>query len=470
MYILCHFNKAGRSGYIKYQKRNKTEVEMASSRTKELLDWDAKHVLHSLGFVGRNLGVAFEQAEGVKLEDSDGKEYIDLASQLVNVNLGHGRKEIIEAAVAQMNKMMYSSILRGYSNAASIEYGQKLAKVVPKGLDHFLFTMTGADANDCAFKIANLYHKTKGERRYKILSLFNSYHGTSRGTGGASGVGRGLNAEFSPCGDHLHIPNYFCYRCPLHKEYPSCDIECAKFLDYVIENEGKENVACFIAEPVQGAGGFISPPPEYFPMVREICSNHGVLFIADEVMTGFGRTGKMFAVDHWDVIPDIMTMSKGITSAYLPFGAVAISEDIFNALEGQYFAPGSSESGNPICCAVASKCLDIYIEERIPQRVASLSKHVNERLEREFLSLPHVDGLSGLGLMLGLDLVVDKETKAKPGPELTELLQERGLEEGIYLRVLGNRPCIGPPLVISQKEIDIALDRLYTILADLKLN
>jgi putrescine aminotransferase len=158
---------------------------MVTKHTEELLKWDADHILHALGTAGQNLGLApFEEAQGIMIKDTEGKEYIDLASQLVNVNLGHNRKDIAEVAKAQIDKMMFTATLRGYTNVPAIEYSQKLAQVVPKGLDHFLFTMTGADAVDCAFKIANLYYKVKGERRYKILSLFNSYHGTLRGTGG----------------------------------------------------------------------------------------------------------------------------------------------------------------------------------------------------------------------------------------------------------------------------------------------
>ena len=444
---------------------------MMNTRTEKLIKYDAEHLLHCLGVVGQNLGVApFETAQGIMIKDTEGKEYIDLHSQLTNVNLGHNRKDIAEAAKAQIDKMMFTATLRGYANVLSIEYSQKLAQVVPKGLDHFLFTMTGADADDCAFKIANLYHKVKGERRYKIISLFNSYHGTLRGTGGATGVLKGACAECPPCGDHIHIPNYNCYRCPLHKEYPGCGIECAQFLNYLIENEGKDNIACFIAEPEQGSGGYIAPPPEYFPRIREICSKHGVIFIADEVMTGFGRTGKMWGIDNWNVVPDIMTMSKGIVSGYLPFGAVAISDEIWGTLKGQFFTLGSSESGNPICCAVASKVLDIYREEHIVEHAAEVGKYIRERLEKQFLPLPHIGSVSGLGLMLGMDIVVDKETKAIISPEVASLIQRRGLEQGLFLRVFGNRQCISPPLVITQEEADEALDKLYPIFAELKLS
>lgn len=444
---------------------------MMNTRTEELIKYDAEHLLHCLGVVGQNLGVApFETAQGIMIKDTEGKEYIDLHSQLTNVNLGHNRKDIAEVAKAQIDKMMFTATLRGYANVLSIEYSQKLAQVVPKGLDHFLFTMTGADADDCAFKIANLYHKVKGERRYKIISLFNSYHGTLRGTGGATGILKGACAECPPCGDHIHIPNYNCYRCPLHKEYPGCGIECAQFLNYLIENEGKDNIACFIAEPEQGSGGYIAPPPEYFPRIREICSKHGVIFIADEVMTGFGRTGKMWGIDNWNVVPDIMTMSKGIVSGYLPFGAVAISDEIWGTLKGQFFTLGSSESGNPICCAVASKVLDIYREEHIVEHAAEVGKYIRERLEKQFLPLPHIGSVSGLGLMLGMDIVVDKETKAIISPEVASLIQRRGLEQGLFLRVFGNRQCISPPLVITQEEADEALDKLYPIFAELKLS
>jgi len=444
---------------------------MVTKHTEELLQYDAEHLLHCLGIAGQNVGVApFEKAEGIIIKDSEGKEYIDLHSQLTNVNLGHNRKDIAEVAKTQLDKMMFTSTLRGYANVPAIEYAQKLAQVVPKGLDHFLFTMTGADADDSAFKIANLYHKVKGERRYKIVSLFNSYHGTLRGTGGATTLLKGACAECPPCGDHVHIPNYNCYRCPLHKEYPGCGIECAEFLNYFIENEGKDNIACFIVEPVQGSGGYIAPPPEYFPRIREICSKHGVLFIADEVMTGFGRTGKMWGLENWNVVPDIMTLSKGIVSAYLPFGAVAVSDEVWNTLKGQLFAPGSSESGNPVCCAVASKVLDIYKEEHIVEHAEEMGKYIKDRLDREFLPLPHIGSIGGLGMMLGMEIVVDKETKAIPGPELANQIQRRALERGLYLRVFGNRQCISPPLVITKKETDEALDRLYSIYAELKLS
>lgn len=443
---------------------------MASKRTEELLKYDSEHIIHSMSFGGQAIGITFEQAAGTKIIDSDGKEYIDCASQLVNVNLGHNRKDIIEVAKAQMDKLMFAATLRGASNVPSIEYARKLADFVPKGMDHFLFTMTGGDADDCAFKLVNLYFQARKERKYKIISLYGSYHGLLRGTGSATGVAKGTMAEKPAFGNHLHIPEYFCYRCPFHKEYPSCDIACAEYLDYVIENEGADTIACFIAEPIQGAGGFVSPPPEYFPRIREICDKHGVLFIADEVMTGFGRTGKMWGIDHWGIKPDILTMSKGIVAGYVPFGAVAVSEEISSTLKEQFLSIGSTESGNPICCAIASKVLDIYREERIPEKAAALGEHVRARLEKEFLPLPHVGAITGMGLMLGAHIVVDKKTRTPVAPEVGTLILNRGAEVGLLLRMTSSSYQFAPPLTMEKEEADEALDRIYPILAELKLD
>ncbi len=437
-------------------------------RTEELVKYDNEHILHGLAVVGKNQGFIIEGAEGVWLTDTDGRKLMDLSAQAINVNLGHNRPDILEVAKAQMDKLTFSFILRGFANLPSIELAQKLATIMPKGLDHFLWTHTGADTVDSAFRVANMYWKAKGARKYKIISLSQSYHGTSRGVAGATNLGKGVIEEVPPVPGHIHIPNYYCYRCPFGKEYPSCGIQCAKFLEYTIENEGKDSVAAFIAEPEQGATGFIAPPPEYWPMVREICSKYDVLLIADEVMTGFARTGKMFAIEHWNVVPDMMCMSKGIVAGYLPFGALAMSGEIFNALSGQFFPPGSTESGNPICCAVGNKCVDIYVKERIPEHVAHVGKLARERMEKEFLSLPYVGAVDGLGLMLAMEIVTDKETKGMPNPKLAQIIQTRGVEKGALLRIVANRPGYSPPCTITGEESERGLDILYSVLSELK--
>lgn len=441
---------------------------MPDNRTEQLLEWDREHIVHPLSMVGKNRDFVIEGATGITLRDTEGREYIDLASQLTNVNLGHDRREVIQAAKAQMDKLVFSHTFSGQVHLPSVELGKKLAAIVPKGLDHFMWTQTGADANDCAFRIANLYWRARGKPKHKIISLYNSYHGTSRGVASATTLMRGIFSETPSAPSHIHIPNYFCYYCPFHKEYPGCDMECARFLAYTIENEGPDSVAAFLAEPEQGAGGYISPPDEYWPLVRKICDEYDVLLIADEVMTGFCRTGRMFGIEHWDVVPDMITMSKGIVSGYLPFGAVAMSEEIRNGLEGQFQPAGSTQSGNPVCCAVASECIDIYVRERIAEHAATVGRHIRERLEREFLPLPHVGCISGLGLMLSLGLVEDKESKAPMGTEIHDELISRAMEKGLCLRMMGGRIAISPPLIISQEQADKALDILHVLIADLE--
>lgn len=437
-------------------------------RTEELVTYDREHIFHGLAPVKANMGFVIESADGVWMTDTDGKKLMDLSAQAINVNLGHNRRDVIEAAKKQMDKLMFTFILRGFANLPSIQLAQQLTTILPPGLDHYLFSHSGAETVDAAFRVANLYWKAKGTRKYKLISLNMSYHGTSRGVATATNLGKGIIEEMPAAPGHIHIPNYYCYRCAFNLTYPGCGIQCAKFLDYVIENEGKDSVAAFIAEPEQGASGFIAPPPEYFPMVQEICRKHNVLFIADEIMTGFCRTGKMFAIEHWNLKPDMVCMSKGLVSGYIPFGVLAVSGEIFNALSGSYFPVGSTESGNPICCAIGVKCIEIYQKERITDHVAKLGAMARKRMETEFIALPHVGAVDGLGLMLTVEVVTDKETKGRPNAKIADIMQRRGVEKGALLRVSGNRLGFSPPLTITQEEADKGLDIIYSVLKSLK--
>ena len=436
--------------------------------TEELVRYDREHLLHGLAPVGANLGFVVESADGVWLTDTDGKKYMDLSAQAININLGHSRKDIIEVAKQQMDRLMFTLTLRGFANLPSLLLAQKLATILPPGLDHYLFGHTGAETCDSAFRIANMYWKAKGTRKYKIISLNMSYHGTSRGVATATNLGKGMTEEMPAAPGHIHVPNYYCYRCPFNLEYPGCDIQCARFLEYVIENEGKDSVAAFIAEPEQGASGFIAPPPEYFPIVQQICRKHDVLLIIDEVMTGFCRTGKMFAMEHWNVVPDMVCMSKGLVAGYLPFGALAISGEIFGTLSGRYFPVGSTQSGNPLCCAVGVKCIEIYQQEHTADHVARLGAIARKRMEAEFMALPHVGAVDGLGLMLTVEVVTDKESKGKPKASISDRLQLLGVEHGAVLRVSGNRLGYSPPLTITESENERGLDILHEVLKELK--
>jgi adenosylmethionine-8-amino-7-oxononanoate aminotransferase len=446
---------------------------MKRAKTDELLQWDRDHLIHPMSPIGSTRGIVFETAEGIILRDTEGREYIDSSSQLVNVNIGHGRKEVIEAIVEQLGKLQYTTTYWGFTNTATILCAKKLAEITPPGLKHFFFTSGGSESVETAFKIARNYWHAKKPEKHKILSLYHSFHGVSFGTLSATSLGMGrLGKSFGPLvPGFLHIPSYYCYRCAFGLEYPRCQIKCADFLAETIANEGQDSVAAFIAEPVQGSVGMISPPPEYWPKVRKICSEMGILLIADEVMSGFGRTGKLFGVENWEVIPDIMTMAKGITSGYIPFGAVAIREEIYQELKNRQtpFFHGFTYSGHPVGSAAAIKDMEIIVKEKLADNAAQMGQYALHRLQEEFLPLPWVGAVNGLGLMIGIEYVEDKKTKAisKKVLAISQKIQDRALQEGLFLRVFGNRVTLSPPLIINKEQMDKILDILKPILTDL---
>ncbi len=450
---------------------------MKSPRTEELLRWDREHIVHGRWPVGENIGLVTERSQGIRFQDTEGKWYIDGASQLLCVNLGYGQQEIIDAIQGELERTQYGMLFHGFSNVASIECGRKLGELLPPGLDHFSFTTGGSESIDSAIKLARLYWHSKGSHKHKIISLYDSYHGITSAALTATGSGkgayeRGLGPRMA---GFVHIPSYYCYRCSLGQEYPGCDIRCARLLAEVIEKEGPDQVAAFLAEPVLGVGGMIAPVPEYWPMISEICREYDALLVTDEVMTGFGRTGKMFAAEHWDLTPDITVMAKGITSAYMPFGAVAFSGSIWEAIKGRNFV-SHTYAGHPVCAAAAVKAMEIYQRDGIAENAAAVGKYALERLQTEFEPLPCVGGANGLGLMLGIEIVADKSTRKTFDPNLGTMqgIQDRALEQGLFVRVAGiggtpsDRLAFAPPLTITPQEVDQALDILYPIIAELR--
>ena len=447
---------------------------MVSKRTENLLKVDAERVIHPLTVVGWNAGVVIEGGRGLMVQDTEGKEYIDCCSQLGYCTLGHGNKEIIDAVVKQMNKLEASHLFWGMSNAVDIECSQELAKVVPEGLGHFQLTCSGTEATDASIKAARLFWRLQGKDKFKIISLFASYHGFGMATW-ASAFGRGSvwSGVGPPAPGFIHIPPYYCYRCMFGLKYPDCNIQCARYLAQVIENEGVDSVAAFMAEPVQGASGYVWPPPEYWPMVRKICDDYNILLIADEVHSGFTRSGKLFALQHWDVTPDMIAMAKGITSGYIAFGGLAINDRIYQVLKGHPFPTGPTYSGHPVGCAAAMATLNIYNRDKVADNSRQVAKHMMERLKAEFVPLPCVGSLSeAKGLMLGLEIVADKATKTPPDPAIGKQWHKQILEKGLFTRpFLGNyanRIMIAPPCIITVAEADRILDILLPTVAAIK--
>jgi adenosylmethionine-8-amino-7-oxononanoate aminotransferase len=428
--------------------------------------------MHPTWKVGQELqGVVFEKGHGIYIQDIDGKEYIDAGSQLVSNNLGHGRKEIIDAIIEQVKELQYVSIFHGWTHKPIIKCAQKLAEIVPPGLDHFMFVSGGSEANELAMQFARAYWQYNGKNKFKIITLLNAYHGGSMGATTASTLSpEGWDYIEPLVPGFIRIPSYYCYRCSFGLEYPGCGILCARFLEQTIKSQGPGTVAAFIAEPIHGSGGCISPPPEYWPMVSKICKENDVLLIGDEVMAGFARSGKLFAFQHWNVVPNIMTMGKGITGCYIPFGAVAVDEKVWKGLQG-YRSHGYTFCGHPLGAAASIAAIDIYVKEKVAENADKVGQHLEKRLKAEFATLPCVGTIRGKGLFRAIEIVKDKETKALFDPSLNifEKIRAKARDNGLYLRVGGNKNVwVSPPCIITIKEMDMLLDILYPIIAGIK--
>ncbi len=448
---------------------------MVSKRTEELLKADFDYVIHPSGLVGEpDLNRIMEKAHGVYVVDTDGNEYIDLSSQLMCSNLGHGQKKIQDAIKDAISKTDYTTCYWGLGNTYNIECARKLAEITPGDLNHFYFTSGGGESVDAAVKVARFYWHYQGKsEKNKVISLYNSYHGTTGVALSATTWGGNMfqNPVRPVMPGFLHIPPPYCYRCDFGLTYPDCDMCCARYLEKIIVNDGADSVGSFIAEGIQGAGGIIEPPPEWWPIIREICTKYNVLMIEDEVMSGFARTGKMFAIEHYNVVPDIMTMAKGINGAYLPFGAVAVSGKVYASLKGKMFAHGTTYAGHPIPSAAAVAALDLYKELNVVENAAKVGSHIRKRLDKEFLPLPCVGTVAGKGMFLAIELVSNKKTKAAPAKAAMDELKYKLWDKKLVLREAGklfNRLVVAPPCTMTIAEADKALDIMYPIIAEMK--
>ncbi len=413
--------------------------------------------------------------EGVYLYDTDGKQYLDGASSVVVTNIGHGNKRVAQAMAEQAGRLAYAPH-HVFSNAPVIELAERLSRFTPGDLNHCQFVSGGSEANESAIKLAHAYFIERGQpEKWKVIGRWNSYHGNTLGALSANGH-RSRRAPYLPMLiDFPHIPAAYCYRCPLNLEYPSCGIACAKSLEETILAEGPETVAAFIAEPLVGAAAAaITPPAEYFGMIRAICDKYDVLFIADEVMTGVGRTGRNFAIEHWDVLPDILVTAKGLSGGYAPLGAVVVRDHIFEAFvppqgSGQ-FIHGFTYSGHPLSCAVANTVLQIWEEAGLTDNAAELGPYLRRGLEQIQARHPMVGDVRGIGFMQGMEFVQERETKT-PFPAAQRIARrvcDAALEEGLVVYpgtgsvdgVQGDHLLITPPLIITRPQIDELLEKL----------
>jgi len=448
---------------------------VTTTRKKELLKKEREHLFRNFGVIGANSRIIWEGGQGAILWDIDGKKYIDVSSgQFQCLHLGYGRKELIDAAKQQMDKISFMATGAIYGNEVAIEYASELAEVLPGNLNHVMFTNGGTESTEGAIKAARMYWGLKGKAtKYKILCLSDGWHGASHFAASLAGTTMARDPFGFEYPGVVRIPHYHCYRCPYELKYPSCGILCARMVERIIQQEGANSICCMIAEPVQGLAGFIWPPDEYWPMVTKILKKYEILFIADEVQNGFCRTGKFFAVNHWDVVPDMMTMGKGINSNYLPLGAVGVSDCIYQTLDGQPWVAGATSHGNPVVLATARAALKVYREEKMDERSAKLGKHIRERLIKEFLPLPCVDDVMGQGCYHSFAIALNKTTGHPVSPEMQSKVGDetlsRFLEAGVMSRIeWGRRVAVIPPLIIDEKELDKALDIMRDIIKEIK--
>ena len=400
------------------------------------------------------------EGNGIRVTDSLGQTWIDACGGYYSVHVGYGRHEISYAAYEQLKRVTFFP--SGTTTVPVVQLCQKLADITPGSLSRTFLNSGGSEANETAFKIARAYHKRRGEpKRYKVISRRGSYHGTLGATmwAGENSSGLGL-ADFEPrYPGMLHAPHPNPYRCELGGQTPSeCAVKCAEAVENLILSHGPETVAAFIGEPVAQPSGSAVPGDEYWPMIREICTKYGVVMILDEVICGFGRTGKMFGIDHWGVVPDIMTVGKGISSSYLPLSGTVVTDkiaDLFGG-EGNQMNMAVTHSGHPVTAAAALKNIEIIENEGLVENSARTGAYFKEQLQQIGEDHPSMGNVDGLGLFIGIDLVSDKNTKEKFDKltEVTGRLNDRFKERHLILHAAQGKVYIGPPICTTREDVD----------------
>ncbi len=433
--------------------------------TSSLLSRDLDHLIHPLHSprVHRD-GLVWERGEGALLVDTEGQEYIDGLSGLWNVVAGHGRTELADAARRQMASLAYCSGYAGSSNPPAIELAEKLAALTYPSITRFFLTSGGGEASETSFKVARSFWKLCGRpEKTKVISRQWGYHGVTLAAMSATGIS-GYWPLFEPrVPGFLQIPSPYPYRyeAPAGK---SPGVAAADELEAAILSEGPDTVAMFLAEPIQGAGGVIVPPDDYFPRIREICDRHDVLLVADEVITGFGRTGRWFALDHWGVEPDLVQFAKAITSGYFPLGGVGVREEIAEVLDNGNtpWMHAYTYSAHPVGCAVALKNLEILENEGLVSEAAEKGGYLLAGLRAALADHPHVGEVRGKGLMCAVEFVKDRATKAEfdPADRIGEKITDEARKRGLFSRARGEIFFAAPPFVTSSEQLDSIVEIL----------
>jgi taurine--2-oxoglutarate transaminase len=400
-------------------------------------------------------------AEGCFFVDGEGKRYLDFSSQLMCVNLGHKNPAVIAAIENQARTLPYAA--PGHTTRVRAELSNLLLDVLPPNLKKFFFTTSGTEANEAAMKIARMY-----SGKTKIIARYRSYHGSTTASIAATGDPRRWAVEPGAKGQGvIFAPEVNCYCCPIRHEYPGCGIACADYLEHMIEHES--DVAAVLVEPVVGTNGVLVPPPEYMPRLRQICDRRNVLLIADEVMTGWGRTGKWFAMEHWDVQPDILVTAKGITSAYAPLGLCATTSSIADYFNDHFFAHGHTYEAHPLTLAPAIATIHEMQRLNLVERAKEMGAYLGQQLLKLAENHRSIGQVRGLGMFWALDLVKNRATrqplntiseKTKPEPLIVDQVAGGLMKRGVAVQAWISHLVIAPPLIIEKHEIDMGIAAL----------
>ena len=403
-------------------------------------------------------------ADGVYYQDVGGKRILDGLSGVYVASVGHNNRKVIDAIRKQMDVFNFSPIMHG-TNPQAIQLANQLASIAPGDLSAVKFGSGGSEATETAFKMARQYHKLSGNpEKYKVISRYQSWHGSTLGSLSASGVTSRRTGSEPLAAGFVHVFPPTCYRCPFGKEYPSCEITCVSLIEETIKMEGAETVAAVIVEPIGHTGGVIDPPAEYLPQLREICDRHNVLLIFDEIITGVGRTGRMFAAETFGVVPDLLCLGRGLSGGYAPLSAVLCRRPIVDAFLGEPsknpgFVSGHTYEGNPISCAAGLAVLAEIQERDLCRNASQVGAHLRSGLE-QLRRHGIIGDIRGKGLFLGVEFVRDPVTRQQFQVPIELLIGRRALKKGLLTRFDPHWIALGPPLILNTDQADEILSIL----------
>jgi putrescine---pyruvate transaminase len=439
----------------------------------DILRLDRAHVLHPINEPRKHQkhgAKVFVGGRGIELALADGRTVIDGFSGLFNINIGHGRTEIADAVAAQMRQLAYYPSFWDFTNEPAVRLAERLVNLLPpdRHLTHVLFHSGGSEANEANFKFARMYHALRGNySKVKVLSRRWGFHGATRGAGTATGI-LAYHAFIEQDASHAYFAPPYCYRCEFGKTYPTCGLVCAHDLEAAILREGADNVAAVILEPVMGTGGILVPPPDYFEPIHDICKRHDVLLILDEVVTAFGRLGKWFGMEQWNIRPDLVSFAKGISSGYLPLSASVVADHVYETIrdempDGIPVMFGLTYNNHPTCCAAGLANIDIIEREGLVENARVVGAYLLDRLRDAFGRSPIVGEIRGCGMLAAMEIVRDQVTKEPfPNVEDPHYIVAAAFQRGLIARALFQCVALAPPLICTTADID----RIVGILQD----